>query len=269
MKPSVKKSRRVVLVTGASRGIGRVIALRCARDGYDVAICARDRQALLVVKKEIEAYGAVAHVFALDLTDSLAVKKMFVTLAKVLGRLDALVNNAGSVGRFGGFFDLEDSDWNTAFRVNFMSAVYCAREAVPYLRKSSAPRIVNICAVPARQPGGFNPHYAATKAALLNLTKYLANLLASDGITANAVCPATIMGADWEDRARDRASRMHMPLEAAFAMMRAEDEKKIPLGRLGAPEDVAGTVSFLLSLDAGFITGSCIDVDGGAVRSIF
>ncbi len=269
MKKKKGLVKRVALITGASQGIGKAIARALGEAGMTVVLCSRRRAMLNSVKKEFEDYGIIAHIAVADVAQSDQVKKIFKTIIKKLGRLDVLVNNAGSTGTFGGFFDLADADWHAAFNANFMSAVYCVREAIPLLKKAEHPRIINISAVPARQPGVFNPHYSASKAALLNLNKYLATLLAQDAILVNAICPGTIIAENWYERARHRAERMQIPLETAMTMMKNEDERKSPLGRLGTPEDVAAVASFLASPHAGFITGACIDVDGGVTRSIF
>ena len=164
MKNKKESAGRVALVTGASQGIGRAIARALGEAGMAVILCSRRRAVLEGVKKEFEKDGIAAHVAVADVARPDQVKKIFTTVIKKIGRLDVLVNNAGSVETFGGFFDLADHDWTDSFQINFMSAVYCSRAAIPYLKQSPYPRIINLGAVPARQPGAFNPHYSVAKA---------------------------------------------------------------------------------------------------------
>jgi 3-oxoacyl-[acyl-carrier protein] reductase len=263
------RQNKTALVTGGGNGIGKAIALALARDGFDVVITGRTESRLASAKREIEAVGGQVYTFAGDATDPKDAKKLFSDVVKKIGKLDVLVNNVGDARTFGTFEDLSDNDWHDAYELNFMSAVYVTREALPWLKKSKAGRIVNIATLPARQPGSFNPHYAAAKAALVNLSKYLSNTLAKDKILVNAICPSALKGGAWERNVADRAKRLGVSLAEAEKIMEGEEKKKAPLGKIGMPEDVAELVAFLASEKAKFITGTCIDVDGGITRSIF
>lgn len=259
---------KVALVTGASRGIGKEIAKALAKAGADVILCGRAMVLLENLKKEINGQsGGRALEAGIDVTSSFKVGEFF-RYYQWRDPLDILVNNAGGAEKFGGFADLDDKDWRDAWELNFMSAVYMCRGAIPMLCKSSAPRIINIASVPAHQPGLFNPHYSAAKAALLNLSKHLANVLAKDGILVNAICPSTLKGGGWERNARDKASRLGVSFEEAEVLMEREESAKTPLGRVGVPGDVASLAVYLASEHASFITGHCFNVDGGITRAV-
>lgn len=260
---------RVALVSGAGRGIGKAIALALAKEGAEVVICARTQEKLEETKKEIEAAGGTAHVFPLDATKREDVEKLFSTLVAKIGRLDILVNNVGGVNEHERFRGLKDEHWRHAFEFNFMTAVFFIHEALPYLKKSENPRIVNISSVASKQPGGFNPHYGAAKAALNHLTKYLANDLAAEHILVNAICPGTVHGGIWEDHVADKARRMNVPVAEAEKLMEKEVRSKTPIDAIATPEDVAELAVFLASPRAKSITGTCIQVDGGYVKSIY
>lgn len=265
-------SGKVALVTGSSRGVGKAIALALVKEGASVIICARGSGAILETLMELEKFkaeSAYASAWYCDVNNPFYIKDWFKTsgLLSKFGKLDILVNNVGGPLRFGKFEDLTDEDWADDWNFNFMSMVRFTREAIPWLRKSGNGRIINISAVPARQPGMFNPHYAASKAAMLNLNKYLANTLAKDNILVNAICPNTLEGGGWHVNVADRASRDGISKEDAAGKMLAEEFKKMPLQRMGTPEDVANLVAFLASDKAKYITGAVINVDGGTVRS--
>jgi len=256
---------RTALVTGSSAGIGRTIALAFARAGAQVIVCGRNKKTLTKTEREIRALSPKSKAYQVDGTKPDQVKKTM-TKIKVL---DILVNNIGGVTTFGDFFTLCDKDWKDALDLNFLSMMYFSREAVPLLKKSSRARIINICTIPARQPGNFNPHYSAAKAAMLNLSKYLSNCLAQDNILVNSILPGTIQGEDLEKRIRDRARRDRSTVAAARAKITKENKGKNPLGKLGEPDDIASLALFLASDKAKFMTGTSIGLDGGATRSIF
>lgn len=255
---------RVALVTGANHGIGKAIALELAREGGYVILCGRKIEALQSAIKEIWKYSDGTF-YRVDATRPEEIKNLFCFLQ---GKIDILVNNVGGAEKFGNFFTLTDDDWIRAFQLNLMSVVRFTREAVPYLRKSDCPRIINISAANAKQPGKFNPHYIVAKAGLIALSKYLANEFAKDNILVNTVCPSTLKGGGWERNVKNRAEREGIREDLAEKLMEGEESKKTPLGRMGTPEDVARFVAFLASPLNNFATGTCINIDGGISRSI-
>lgn len=262
-------THRVALVTGGSKGIGKAIAEAFLREGAQVIITARDEKQLLAAADEIkkEWQGMVAP-YALDARDSAGIKKTAEDIKEKFGKIDILVNNVGGVERFGGFFDLTDEDWRAAFELNFLSAVFFCRAFFPLLKLSDAGRVVNISSLAAHQPGFFNPHYAAAKAALLNFNKFMSNAFAKDNILVNAICPSTVKGGGWERNIADRASRESLSLKEAARLMEEEENKKSPLGRMVSLEDVAQCALFLASPLNNSVTGSVIDIDGGKRKGI-
>jgi len=259
---------KVVVVTGASKGIGRAIALAFAREGASVVICARGKVALEKVANEIAEAGAQILALPCDVTDTAQVGRVMEQVQKRFDRLDVLVNNAGGAGRFASFLDLTDDDWRQAWNFNLMSMVWFTREALPLIRKTGGGRIINISSASGRQPGANAPHYAAAKAAMINLNKYLSNALAKDQILVNCICPGPVWSASWEGTAQETALKLGIPYDEAVRQVKAGDESRIPLQRLGEPEEVAALVVFLASERAGFLTGACIQVDGGKTKSM-
>lgn len=259
---------RVALITGASRGIGKAIAWEFAQSGACVVLNARDYSILCNTSHEINKAGSETLIVNGDATFPNHVRNMFVTLKQKAGHLDILVNNVGGAEPFGDFFSLNDYDWMHIFDLNVLSMVRVTREAIPLLRKSDCARIINIASLPAHQPGAHNPHYIAAKAGMLALNKYLANILGSDNILVNAICPSTLKGGGWERNVRECAVRDTISVEDAEKRMEEEGKKKTPLGRLGTLEDVAKLATFLASSANNYITGSVFDVDGGIRRSV-
>lgn len=264
----VDLKERVALVTGASKGIGKAIAVSLARSGACVILCARQPESLQQLAAEIKGSSGMAFAVPVDATDPASVSRAVGSAISLTGKLDILVNNVGGAIRFGGFENLTDNDWENAFNLNVMSMVYFVRSALPWLGNSSSPRIINISSISGVEPGNFNPHYTTTKAATINLTKILANSLASQRILVNVVCPGPVHSDLWEANISQTADRLSLPIEEARRKVELEESRKVPLGRIGEGEDIAGLVTYLASDEASWITGACFHVNGGKTRSI-
>lgn len=239
---------QVAVVTGGSRGIGRVIALALAEEGCNVVVADIDEASARQVAQEIKRMGRKALAVRTDVAKLADVQRLFVKTMEHFGKLDILVNNAGIIRR-GTLEDHSDEDWELVMAVNLRGTYYCSREAARIMKRQKSGRIINISSV-AGKVGDITsaPSYGPSKAAVNALTKSLARELAPFGITVNAVAPHAIeteMTAEW-------------PEERRRAMI-----AQIPLGRLGKPEEVAAAVVFLASPGSAFITGEILDVNGG------
>lgn len=258
---------RVALVTGASRGLGRQIALSLARRGASVALTARDPRRLEAVCKAIRSVGGRGEAFAGDAHSTEQVLRVVDAAARKFGRLDILVNNAGGAERFAGLSELNEADWMSAYDLNVLSVLRFTRAALPYLQRSKQARVIIISSVAAVQPGRFNPHYSTAKAAAIHLSKILANELAERRITVNTVCPGPLHTDAWERSVADQASRRHLPLAVCRAVVEKEEASKIPLGRIGECSDVTGLIDWLAGDGSAWTTGSCFHINGGKLRS--
>lgn len=254
---------RIVLITGGSKGIGRTMAEAFVRENAHVIICARGK--FTDVVKELPAKVTF---YTVDARKSDDVEKVVSRIKKKFGKIDILINNVGEVGRFGGLFDLTDNDWRNAYDINFLSAVFFSRAAVPLLRMSDCGRIINMSSIVAHQPGFLNPHYGASKAAMLHFNKYLALFLGKDNILVNAICPSAVKEGIWNSNVQDRANRDAISLEEAANIMEQEESKKSPLGKMPRVDDIINLVFFLSSPLNMSITGSFIDIDAGIRRGI-
>lgn len=242
---------KVALVTGASRGIGRAIALRLAAEGAKVAVnYAGNQAAAEETKAAIEAAGGEAMLCQADVSDKDAVAAMIdAVLEHFGGRLDILVNNAG-ITRDGLLMRMKDEDFEKVIDTNLKGIFYCTKAVTKPMMKQRSGRIVNMASVVGLTGNAGQANYAAAKAGVIGFSKSAAKELAARGITVNAVAPgfiATDMTAAMPDKAK----------EAVLGT--------IPLGRPGQPEDVAAAVLFLVSDHASYITGQIINVDGGMV----
>ena len=239
---------KVALVTGASRGIGRSIALMLAARGADIVInYAGNTEAAEQTKAEVEALGRKALVVKADVGDAAACEKMLEDVVAAMGKIDILVNNAG-ITRDTLLMRMKEADWDAVLTTNLKSVYNCTKAAIKYMMKARSGRIVNISSVVGAMGNAGQANYAAAKAGILGFTKAVAKETASRGITVNAVAPgfiATDMTAVLSDKVVDN-------LKAG-----------IPMGRLGAPEDIAKAVAFLVSDDAAYITGQTLHVNGG------
>lgn len=259
---------RVALVTGSTRGIGRAIAEALATEGADVIINGRWSKTVGNVAYEIEHkfnHKIRTYQCACDVTDSGRIKDFFREKMPTIGKLDILVNNVGNIEKFGSFTELEDEDWLRCYNLTFMSAVRFIRESLPFLTASGSGRIINISSLISHQPGKNFPHYGPAKAALNNLTKYLANNLGNRNILVNAICPSNV---DWKEMSKERAGKEKTSVEETWEVIKTEEESRSPIGLAGTPEDVANLVVYLASDRARYLTGHIYNVDGGITKGV-
>jgi 3-oxoacyl-[acyl-carrier protein] reductase len=236
-------TKPVALVTGASRGIGRAIALELAQAGMTVAVnYARSPEAAQAVVAQMEGNGAI---FGADVSQADQVQQLFADVLEKFGRLDVLVNNAG-ITRDGLLMRMKDEDWQQVIDLNLTGVFLCTRAATKLMLKQRSGRIINISSTSGVLGNAGQTNYAAAKAGVIGFTKAVARELSSRGITVNAVAPGFI----------DTDMTKDLKLDGVLA--------QIPLGRVGKPEEIAGTVRFLATDPAAaYITGQVICVDGG------
>jgi 3-oxoacyl-[acyl-carrier protein] reductase len=238
---------RVALITGASRGIGRATALALAHAGYDVVAAARAMENATEALDELRAANSAASAINLDLASAESIKQAIGRVVKDKGRVDVLVNNAG-ITRDGLAVRMKPADWDAVLRTNLDGSFLCIQQVLSGMMRNRWGRIINITSVvgQAGSPGQVN--YAASKAGLIGMTKSLAQEVASRNITVNAVAPGYVS----TDMTKD------LPEELKQTIM-----SKIPLARMGTPEDIAAAVKFLASDEASYITGQVLGVNGG------
>jgi 3-oxoacyl-[acyl-carrier protein] reductase len=238
---------RVALVTGASQGIGRAIALALAGAGARVIAAARNQEKLAAVVGEIGAAGGEALAVGMDVADAEQVKAGFRQGIEKFGRLDILVNNA-AVTRDGLAVRMKAEDWETVLRTNLTGAHLCIQQALAVMMRQRHGRIINMTSVVAETGNAGQVNYVAAKAGLIGLTRAIATEVASRNITVNAIAPGFIV------------SPMTDPLPEK---VKEELLARIPLGRMGKDCEVAAAVVYLASDEAGYITGHVLDVNGG------
>jgi NAD(P)-dependent dehydrogenase (short-subunit alcohol dehydrogenase family) len=244
-------TRPVMVVTGASRGIGAAVARLAAKSGYDVAVnFVRNREAAEGVARDVEAAGGRASIFQADVGDDAQVKRMFAGVDEKLGRLAVLVNNAGILGKQR-VEDMDEATLVEMFRANVFSQYFCAREAVRRMSTRHGGKggaIVNLSSVAARTGGlAGGSHYAATKGAIDSFSIGLAKEVGTEGIRVNAVRPGLI----------------ETDIHDVHGGMNPELAKTVPIGRSGTADEVARSVLWLASQEASYIHGAIIDVSGG------
>lgn len=240
-------SNRIALVTGASQGIGRAVALELARKGAHVALAARNIEKLSAVEAEIVAAGGTAKAFALDVASEDSIKECAKAVIAHFGKVEILVNNAG-ITRDMLSLRMKRADWDSVLTTNLTGAFLLTQAVMSSMVKNRWGRIINITSVVGQTGQAGQANYAASKAGLIGMTKSLARELASRTITVNAVAPGYI--------------------ETAMTAVLTEEQKKmnaqyIPLGRVGTDSEVAYAVAFLASEEASYITGHTLDVNGG------
>jgi 3-oxoacyl-[acyl-carrier protein] reductase len=241
---------QVAVVTGAGRGIGHAIAVRLAKEGARVASVSRTEANAQKTADEINAARAdAAKAYAVDVADAAAIQKAAEQIFTDFGRVDILVNNAG-VTRDGLSMRMSLEDWDTVMNTNLKGAFAFTQAVMRPMIKQRSGRIVNISSIAGLTGNAGQANYAASKAGLIGLTKTLARELASRGITVNAVAPGLIE-TDMTTVLSDEIRQVIL--------------QKVPMGKLGEPDDIAAAVAYLASAEAKYITGQVLTVDGGMV----
>ena len=250
---------RVALVTGASRGIGKGIALALAEAGCNLMLTARDVQALEGVAAEVRARGRKAAIHAADLTASEEPAGLMQALAEQFGRLDILVNNAGAVRR-GSFFDQTDQEWSDGFALKFFAHVRLCRLAWPLL-KASGGSVVFISGIGARAPVADYMIGASVIGASLAFMKSLAQIGKDDGVQVNAVNPGSVETDRFKHRLAIITKKTGLDEQAA----KEHHRRELDITRFGTPQDVAALVRFIVSPAGRWLHGTAVDIDGGQV----
>lgn len=238
---------KVALITGASRGIGRAVALKLAGEGADVVVTATSLERAQKTADEITAMGGKALAVKVDVSSTSDVEELFAKTAEVFGKLDILVNNAG-ITRDGLLMRMKDADWDAVIDTNLKGAFVCTREAIKLMGKAKGGSIVNISSVVGEMGNAGQANYCASKAGLIGLTKAVAREYARRNITVNAITPGFIE--------TDMTDVLSPPVKEDLM-------KQIPLGRFGKPEDIANAVFFLVSEMGSYVTGHVLSVNGG------
>ncbi len=247
---------KIALVTGASRGIGNRIALALAAEGADLCICARTDDELEAAAAEIAASGHGVEALVADATQPDAAQLLVEKTRERFGGLDILINNVGG-SVWTPFVEISDEEWLHVFNLSFFSAVRVSRAAMPLMEERGGGNIINISSIFGREIGG-PISYNAAKAAMISMTSNLAQEAAAVNIRVNTVAPGSIIfpGGSWERRLKEDPDKINAFIEA-----------NLPFDRFGKPEEVADVVTFLASERASWVTGACINVDGGQSKS--
>ena len=255
-------SDKVAIVTGASRGIGRAIALKLAEDGAAVMLAARNAELLKEVRAQIESKGGRAAWLSLDLREHEAPALLVAKTIEALGGIDIVVNNAGATKR-GDFLTLSEEDWTDGFALKFFGAVRLLRAAWPALKERKG-AVVNIAGVGGRTPGPQFTIGGSVNAALLSFTKAMADVGVGDGVQVNAINPGAVRTARLVARLQTLSKEKGISVAEAKAQMVAASG----MTKIGEPEDVANLVAYVVSPQNRYLHGALIDLDGGTTKTM-
>ena len=246
---------KTCIVTGGGNGIGKATCLRLASEGACVAVTDIDESDAKSVCEEIMAQGGTADSWLLDVADADAVRQVFDAVAKRLGQIDVLVNNAGISGVNRPTHEISEEEWRKVIDINVNGVFYCTKEAIPHLKKANGGSIVNLSSIYGLVGAPDLPPYHASKGAVRLMTKTDALLYAKEGIRVNSVHPGFI----WTPLVEGLAKSSEEGVEA----FRKGLDDLHPIGHVGEPEDIAAGIAYLASDDAKFVTGSELVIDGG------
>ena len=246
---------KVAVITGGTQGIGKASALRLATEGASVVICARGQPLLDAVGEEIRQAGGKVHAIAADVGKAQDCQRIIDEAVRAFGRLDILVNNAGTANT-GAFESVTDETWQADLDLKLFGAIRLIRLALPHMRQQGGGRIINVTNIGAKQPPARSMPTTVTRAAGLAMTKALSREFAPDRILVNTVCIGLVRAGQHETT----AARRGIDVEELYDTL----GKNVPMGRVGKAEEVANVIAFLASDAASFVTGSSINLDGGA-----
>jgi NAD(P)-dependent dehydrogenase (short-subunit alcohol dehydrogenase family) len=241
---------KIAIVTGGGGGLGRAIALKLASRGAAIVLSDIDAGSAEQVAAEVRAANGRVHVVRTDVTRSGDIDQLIHSACETFGTVDILVNNAGFARLRPSVLDITEAEWDQTMSVNLKSVFLCTKAALKVMMPKGAGQIINLASLAGRSTSTVgSADYTASKAGVIGFTRHVAREVASHGIRVNAVCPGPI------DTQMVRGPLNDSQIDGVAA--------RIPMQRLGQPDDVAGAVAFLASDDSGYITGACIDVNGG------
>jgi len=245
---------KVAVITGSTEGIGKATAIRLAKEGAKVAICARNQDKLDRTAAEITQAGGDVFAVAADISKAADIEKLMAAVIARFGHIDILVNNAGTSIR-GKFLEVDDQTWSRDLELKLFGAIRCSRIALPHMKKQGGGRIINITTAGAKQPGAESMPTTVSRAAGLALTKALSKEFAGANILVNTVCIGKIKSGQHERR----YTKEGISADDYYGRM----AKDIPLKRVGEAEEVANVIAFFASDAASYVTGSSLNLDGG------
>ncbi len=247
---------RVAIITGGAKGIGKGIALKFAREGCNIVVNARHIEGAEKVAAEIKAMGRKAIAIAADVSKSAEVNDLVKRTIKEFGKIDILVNNAGGVSGDAKIEETSEQAWDKVIAINLTGQFLCCKAVIPYMKKNKYGKIINVSSMGAIHPPAPIVHYHAAKGGVLGLTTNLALELAQENITVNAILPGPIKTEFFTEMFKGKSEA---EAKAFFKML----DGKVPMRRMGEPDEVAGVALFLASDLSSYVTGEAINVGGG------